>query len=243
MDIPYLIKDLFKTKNFQTWINNRFSSLNEVIVDKRLFPLVKMENGLQFSTSKRLVMISQVIQDYDFQDLRKKDIVIDIGANIGGFSILASRMADDIYAVEPITSDELRSNIAVNSLNIKVIEGGLGNGKLQTIEWETISKKVPTFTFSELKEKCGGCNFLKCDCEGYEWFIKPEELEGVRRIEMEMHNYNPSDNDPYQLIRYMKDNYFTTIVKNGEVINEFSMKFKERITDLAILHATRKNNE
>jgi hypothetical protein len=28
---------------------------------------------------------------------------------------------------------------------------------------------------------------LKCDCEGGEWLIQPEELAGIRRIEMELH--------------------------------------------------------
>jgi hypothetical protein len=33
----------------------------------------------------------------------------------------------------------------------------------------------------------GGCDFLKCDCEGAEWLIRPADLAGVRRIEMELH--------------------------------------------------------
>lgn len=34
---------------------------------------------------------------------------------------------------------------------------------------------------------CGGCDFLKIDCEGGEWEIEAEELKGIRRIEMEVH--------------------------------------------------------
>jgi len=30
-------------------------------------------------------------------------------------------------------------------------------------------------------------DFLKMDCEGAEWFIEPEELKGIRRIEAEVH--------------------------------------------------------
>ncbi|HUW85261.1 MAG TPA: FkbM family methyltransferase, partial [Methanoregula sp.] len=36
-------------------------------------------------------------------------------------------------------------------------------------------------------EMAGGCDFLKCDCEGAEWHIVPEDLTGIRRIEMELH--------------------------------------------------------
>jgi hypothetical protein len=33
----------------------------------------------------------------------------------------------------------------------------------------------------------GGCDFLKCDCEGGEWLMNPEDLAGIRRLEMELH--------------------------------------------------------
>ena len=36
-------------------------------------------------------------------------------------------------------------------------------------------------------EIAGGCDFLKSDCEGAEWQIVPEDLNGIRHIEMELH--------------------------------------------------------
>ena len=42
-------------------------------------------------------------------------------------------------------------------------------------------------TLTEIKNICGGCDFLKINCEGAEWGIKPEELKGIRRIEMMVH--------------------------------------------------------
>ena len=55
------------------------------------------------------------------------------------------------------------------------------------MEWLGKSRTVKTKTLSEIKKICGGCDFLKIDCEGCEWNIKPEELKGIRRIEMEVH--------------------------------------------------------
>ena len=46
---------------------------------------------------------------------------------------------------------------------------------------------MPTFTLQGLCAIAGGCDFLKCDCEGAEWGIDPADLAGIRRIEMELH--------------------------------------------------------
>jgi hypothetical protein len=45
----------------------------------------------------------------------------------------------------------------------------------------------PTYSLRQILIIAGGCDFLKCDCEGAEWQIQPEDLAGVRRIEMELH--------------------------------------------------------
>jgi hypothetical protein len=45
----------------------------------------------------------------------------------------------------------------------------------------------PSYPLGKIITMAGGCDFLKCDCEGAEWQIIPEDLEGVRRIEMELH--------------------------------------------------------
>ena len=57
----------------------------------------------------------------------------------------------------------------------------------------------------------GGCDFLKCDCEGAEWSIRPEDLDGVRRIEMELHV--PPIGGPVNraLLDYIGEHYDFTI--------------------------------
>ncbi|HNB04239.1 MAG TPA: FkbM family methyltransferase, partial [Methanoregulaceae archaeon] len=53
----------------------------------------------------------------------------------------------------------------------------------------------------------GGCDFLKCDCEGAEWKIRPVDLEGIRRIEMELHQ--PPIGGPIntELLQYISEKY------------------------------------
>lgn len=242
MNLLYLIRDLLKTKNIQLWINNRYKDSHKVIVDSRLFPCVVMTTGEIFSTSPNLLLITQVFQDYIFSDIKREDIVIDIGANIGGFSIPAARLSDHVFAIEPIEIEELRKNNELNGRKIKIIEGALGNGQVQHIKWLNYSKEIKTYSFTEIKKICGGCDFLKCDCEGFEWYIKPDELKGVRRIEMELHNFNPSTNNPNSLIENILENYDVKIQQeNGTFVSNFSMEFNNKqISEVMILHAAQK---
>jgi hypothetical protein len=245
MDIRYLIEDFFSTKNIQQWINNRFRSPDKYIIHSNffeLFPILTMPNGINFYNSPDILSICEVFEDYHFSDIQKNDIVIDIGANAGGFSIPASILSEHVNSVEPLLVDILKKNIELNQKQINVIEGALGDGKKHIVSWGNLKKSVNTYSLSQLKEISGGCDFLKCDCEGYEWFIKPEELNGVRRLEMELHNVNPSRNDPYTLIDTIVKTYDTIMVsKTGRILEEFHMNFRKHIPDFIILHATRKN--
>jgi len=127
------------------------------------------------------------VPEYRFDDLCSTDRVIDIGANVGAFCIRASRYSHHVVAVEPLTATLLRENIRLNGVTVQVIESALGDGKSKTIWWDDNNVFTQTYPLRNIIEMAGGCDFLKCDCEGAEWSIKPEDLDGVRRIEMELH--------------------------------------------------------
>ena len=183
------IKIFIKTKSVQKVTNTLFYDKTKLIIESpEYIDYVVMKNGNRYCMHKLINGVTQAQQDYIFDDIRKDDIVIDIGASIGGFSIPASKKAKHVYAIEPMTPDMLVKNILLNERkNIEILEIGLGDGKPTTIEWLGKTKTVETKTLTEIKNMCGGCDFLKIDCEGCEWNIKPEELEGIRRIEMEIH--------------------------------------------------------
>jgi FkbM family methyltransferase len=182
------IKIFIKTKSVQEVINRQFYDKNKVIVELGYIDYVVMRDGNKYYMSGLTNTAIQAQQDYIFDDIRKEDIVIDIGASVGGFSIPASKKAKHVYAVEPMTQDMLTKNILLNkSENIDVLDVALGDGETTRLEWLGKSRTVKTKTLTEIKKMCGGCDFLKIDCEGCEWNIKPEELKGIRRIEMEVH--------------------------------------------------------
>jgi FkbM family methyltransferase len=149
---------------------------------------VETTEGLRLHISEDLYVHHHVLSEYRFSDLKEDDLVIDIGANIGVFSLLAARTAAQVLAVEPVMSDELRKNIQLNrAKNIRILECALGNGEETEITWEGRTRHITSLTLSQIIDEMGGCTFLKVDCEGCEWYIDPEELRNVRRIEMELH--------------------------------------------------------
>jgi hypothetical protein len=127
------------------------------------------------------------VDEYRFDDMRLNDRVLDIGANVGGFCIRAAGMAGQVTAVEPVTTAPLLENIRTNNVSVRVIAGALGNGKPAEICWDDCRVVSPTYPLRDLVSMSGGCDFLKCDCEGAEWLINPCELVNIRRIEMEIH--------------------------------------------------------
>lgn len=127
------------------------------------------------------------VPDYRFDDIEPTDTVIDIGANVGAFCIRAARRTAHVVAVEPVTFALLRENCRLNQAQVHIIEGALGDGKPREILWDDARCMAPTFPLKKIIAMAGGCDFLKCDCEGAEWQIDHRDLLGIRRIEMELH--------------------------------------------------------
>ena len=150
-------------------------------------PHLAKETDIVFSDAAIPCRQITSVSEYRFDDIRPGDRVLDIGANVGGFCIRAARMGGSVTAVEPVTTGPLLENIRANKVSIQVIAGALGDGKPAEICWDDCRVLSPTYPLRDLIRMGGGCDFLKCDCEGAEWLINPRELQDVRRIEMEIH--------------------------------------------------------
>lgn len=143
--------------------------------------------------------------DYGLTEFRKNRIskIIDIGANVGFFSI-ASRFFfpnSEIHAYEP--NLDLESYLAHNfsKLNIEIrtqaVGDKSGNVKLdlngesnQTRVNESSSGTTEMVSLDSLVKMAGGkIDLLKMDCEGSEWDIleNPKSLRQVDNITLEYH--------------------------------------------------------
>ncbi len=150
-------------------------------------PLFTTHDGITFRRMPPGADAVYVVGEYRFDDIRPDDRVLDLGANVGAFSIRAARRSGHVTAIEPILTEALRENVERNGGGVEVVDGALGTGESVRITWGKKTLAVTTRTLGEFAAAAGGCDFLKCDCEGAEWSIRPDDLDGVRRIEMELH--------------------------------------------------------
>ena len=182
-----------------------------VIIKKNLFRILGLKNYLRLlHKSFHLLYSLNFLKKnntykyhyFDKQFIRKGDAVLDIGANLGYYTILFAKWAGNtgkVYAVEPVTDfANIIKWAAKKYRNIEVYNYALGNkeqdvvlatphnfGYLRTGLAHVIDdKELNTpheFTF-EAKMKKGSVlfahiprlDFIKCDIEGYEEIVLPE---------------------------------------------------------------------
>jgi FkbM family methyltransferase len=145
--------------------------------------------------------------------------VIDIGANVGAFAVLARKRGAQVVAYEPHPKTFrylVRNTRGVDCRQAAVVPAGhsgsvelfLGDrdtrhsliGRHQlTSEPTAESIEVPAVPIDEVLAE--GCDLLKLDCEGIEFALfeslESEQLEGVARIVAELHG-EPSEMDGFR---------------------------------------------
>ena len=195
-------------------------------------PLFTTSDGVTFRRMPHGADAVYVVGEYRFDDIRPDDIVLDLGANVGAFCIRAARRSRHVLAVEPILTEALRENVERNGGGVTVVDGALGTGESVRVAWGERTLAVATSTLGEFAAMAGGCDFLKCDCEGAEWFIRPRDLDTVRRIEMELHM--PPIGGPVNrtLLDYIGEHYDFDIERTPG----YDVKGV-----IGVLHAVRKN--
>jgi FkbM family methyltransferase len=163
--------------------------------------------------------VNRIIGDRDYarpgHEIHETDTVIDIGANIGCFALVAGRAArrGRVLAFEPDAENFqlARRNAALNGLsNVTIVrsavsgQGGTlklyrgAHGPLHTVRADRVgaasaADEVPALTLPQIMDRHGvvRCGFLKMNCEGAEYGIlygtPPEYLSRIDRIALEYH--------------------------------------------------------
>jgi len=197
----------------------------EVILSiiKEQSPKVILRNGIQINGFEDNVILDQVIEIYHknaytphFLPIESKDTVVDIGANVGVFSMFAACITHGkVYAYEPFSDnfELLSQNIRVNNLH-NIIAYNIAVSDKAGSEKLLISKissghhlsdhniteelehyvEVPTTTLQSIMDdnNLENIDFLKLDCEGSEGAIlssTPKDyLKRLRKIAIEFHD-------------------------------------------------------
>lgn len=151
------------------------------------------------------IVIKEIWEEdvYRLEDghLNRGGIVLDIGANIGAFSVYCASKGAEVYAVEPEPSnlEVLKANVEINNMQdrIKVIEYGVSDfdgeavidnsGGCSTIKDDKSGSTIDILSFDSLLEKyeIQGIDVLKIDIEGSE----KELILGASRNSMNKCNY------------------------------------------------------
>lgn len=197
-------------------------------------------------------------EEYKYKniDVEKDDIVMDLGANIGIFSLYAlSKKAKLIYAFEPIKEYvELYKKNLINC-PVLIYESAISNktGKSEIIfnfqnntilsniydehNWQLDGKKVEinTISFNEFVNDLEKIDYLKVDIEGseYDLFenISIENLKKIKKIGCEYHwnHQNRLEN----IINKLKNNNFNvfSFETNQNVGKLFAIKSEYQISN------------
>jgi len=152
----------------------------------------------------RQILSTELIGD-SYRVPKNPKVVVDIGAHIGGTSLLCAKRGAEVFAFEP---EEENFNLLVENVNkngfsekVHCIKNAVGNEGKRTLysrignsgagSFERQDGKKQTIgcvSIAHVFENISHCDFLKIDCEGagYE-FITEIPFEKVDQISMELH--------------------------------------------------------
>ena len=216
-----------------------------------------LRNGVTWRTYDANPILALVYEIYFRREytpagwsIGRDDLVVDIGANVGVFTVLAAeRTRNKVYAFEPHPENfkYLRENIALNGLtNVVAHEAGVTDvsgtqmlGLSGTGGWHSIaanleqSVSVRSMTLAEIIDRHAieRIDFLKLDCEGSEGAIlsslAPEDWGRIKKIALEFHDwYSSLKHD--QICALLARNGFETRLK-WDGVSHIGMIFGRRV--------------
>jgi len=229
------------TKNWPILIFNRLNLLNNKILIYKFKDgsNLKIDNVHGKFKSSGMATITDIFikKTYNPSDMKinAKDTIIDIGANVGIFSIYGSMKAPlgKVYSFEPFEKhfSKLNKNIKLNNLkNIKIFNLAVDKddvpknffvsethtGAHSLIKNDNSSLKTKTRCISLenvfKKNKIKVCDFMKIDCEGGEYNIlygaSDKILNKIKKISLEFDNIDDKKRNGLALKNFLIEKGF-----------------------------------
>ena len=203
------------------------------------FGKISFRNGLVLESPEQVrldllfheVWVEQMYTPAGFQ-IKDNDTILDIGANIGVFSVFAATAAENVkvlaYEPFPDNAEWLRRNVKANKLdniqvNEKAVAGESGKRTLEVSDaWvmhslkekkdNSAGMKIDCISLDEAMENIQACDLMKIDCEGSEYEIfyssSADTLKKIKKIVGEYHQLNETDMNCTSLCNYLNKNDF-----------------------------------
>ena len=194
-------------------LGSLFRHTNFYIIPVAIFKqsILSLDNGKRFTVNSLMDIwtIKEVILDEHytrFHPVPKNSVVVDIGAGIGDFCVLANSKAKQIIAYDPSlrAAKFLKKNLKINNVrNVKF--------------YQEYAPDIKTILSNHKLERI---DFLKIDCEGCEYQLLLAEnastFSKISYISAELHMFNSTQiTQKDQLLQKLQKNGFQTrIVQN-----------------------------
>lgn len=236
------IKILIKATNvFKNWY---LYPLVYFSIIKRDYIIFETYSGLKIKLRTRstdLMALTNVwlVEEYSGSNFRinANDIIIDIGAHIGLFTLYASQYCKNgtIFCFEPVDEnyDILVDNITQNNLkNVKPFKSAVSKSEStitiyrnkdeaghSMFSFTSHALKVDSISLKKIidENSVNQCNLIKIDCEGAEYeIIESLPLEYFKKISKLIIEYHFADSKP-KLVNDLKTKLMTASFKISTV--------------------------
>lgn len=235
--LMYLSGCLGMINVFKNWIDIPLSVIG--FIDFKKGHIMKLRNGVFFKVVHFMetLTINEIFNndDYKIKNLKNNSVVIDIGANIGVFSVyIANKIkTPSVFSFEPSrkTFNQLIDNVRLNRFEKTIVPincavgGKRGTTKLydagisgvKSIYQTRNERKFEPVRIITLEDifvtnNIRKCDLLKIDCEGAEYEILsncPNSIyKRISNIAMEFHEIIPGQNHLI-LVNLLKSKGFT----------------------------------
>ena len=237
-----------KNQRFFMWFNKLIFPLFYLRHQGKETALVNADEETQFTVrvnTSDILVIWEIWKAKIYDDARfpvqANDVIVDIGAHIGGFAIRAAKLAHhgDVYAYEASSKNYalLEKNYQLNNaenlhIHNKAVSHQSGemnffmpsdNGALGSLMQETDNpmETVQAVTLTDIitENRIARIDYLKVDVEGAEYDIllncPAGTLSKIQRIVMEYHEFEGDHRNHNHLVNFLKSHDFHVAVEDG----------------------------
>ena len=209
-------------------------------------------NGCKMQLDKNDVMqislfdYEPIETDIVKSNVKKNDIVVDVGANIGYYTLLMAKNEANVFSYEPEPQnfELLKKNVRLNDLstNVKLYNKAVsnfnGNSKLALAEHTTGQHKLGTNRFGNetinvevIKLELDKIDFAKIDVEGSELHV----LEGMKSlpnkilIEFNSLNLKESGSNYKDFFKFLNKYCIKEITKTGLIEPDYDKLIENKL--------------
>ena len=158
--------------------------------------------------------------------IKKEWVVLDIGANVGIFSCLFSKLAKHVYSFEPIkeTLEKLRVNLQANGCtdNVTIVDKAVSDKQGEYIDeihsqwgYKTENKQFSFITIDNwVNENNVKVDAMKIDVDGYDYEVLKGAIKTIQEqhpvivVEIQASALDTRDYVPKDIHKFMEDLHY-----------------------------------